>query len=158
MKLKKWSEWEIKSVNEEKRERNIYQESVAYSKSLPLEEKTIKATSASQSTEISLAFFNKPDLRLEKVTCLLILFSILFSCTRPLPIAPHSLTPISPGAIVKCLNWRRIEREVCCLRVQEKRVVIYRKRSKPLWKNKKEMSGFAKPGWFGRKRCRFLIG
>lgn len=56
-----------------------YQESVEYSKSLPLVEKTINATSASQSTEISWAFFNNPDLRFENVTCLLILFSILFS-------------------------------------------------------------------------------
>lgn len=63
-----------------------YQESVAYSKSFPFVEKTIKATSASQSTEISWAFFNKPDLLFEKVTCLLILFSILFSWILPLPI------------------------------------------------------------------------
>lgn len=46
----------------------------------------MSATSASHKTEISCAFFNKPDLRLEKVTCLLILFSILFNCTLPLPI------------------------------------------------------------------------
>lgn len=62
-----------------------YLESVEYSKSLPLVEKTIKATSASQSTEISCAFLSSPDLLFEKVTCLLILFSILFSWTLPLP-------------------------------------------------------------------------
>lgn len=62
-----------------------YHESVEYSKSLPLVEKTINATSASQSTEISCAFFNNPDLRFENVTCLLILFSILLSWTLPLP-------------------------------------------------------------------------
>ena len=64
-----------------------YQGSLEYSKSLPLVEKTMRATSASQSTEISCAFFSKPDLLLEKVTCLLILFSILFNCTLPLPIS-----------------------------------------------------------------------
>ena len=37
----------------EKKKKNVYLESVAYSKSLPLWEKTITATSASQSTEIS---------------------------------------------------------------------------------------------------------
>lgn len=63
-----------------------YLESVEYSKSLPFVEKTIKATSASQSTEISCAFLSSPDLLFEKVTCLLILFSILFSWTLPLPI------------------------------------------------------------------------
>ncbi|MQM06021.1 hypothetical protein Taro_038838 [Colocasia esculenta] len=46
----------------------------------------MSATSASQRTEISCAFFSSPDRRLEKVTCRLILFSILFSCTFPLPI------------------------------------------------------------------------
>ncbi|CAA6657337.1 unnamed protein product [Spirodela intermedia] len=48
----------------------------------------IRATSASQRTEISCAFFSSPDRRFEKVTCRLILFSILFSCTLPLPIPP----------------------------------------------------------------------
>uniref|UniRef100_A0A803RAW1 Uncharacterized protein n=1 Tax=Cannabis sativa TaxID=3483 RepID=A0A803RAW1_CANSA len=62
-----------------------YLELVEYSESLPLVEKTIKATSASQSTEISCAFFNNPERRFENVTCLLILFSILFISTRPRP-------------------------------------------------------------------------
>jgi len=66
--------------------KKTYQGSLEYSKSLPLVEKIMRATSASQSTEISCAFFNKPDLLFEKVTCLLILFSILFNCTLPLPI------------------------------------------------------------------------
>lgn len=61
-------------------------DSVEYSKSFPFVEKTIRATSASHKTEISWAFFSNPDLLLEKVTCLLILFSIRFSCTLPLPI------------------------------------------------------------------------
>ena len=37
--------------------------------SLPVEEKTTSATSASQSTASSSAFLNSPRLRLEKVTC-----------------------------------------------------------------------------------------
>lgn len=64
-----------------------YQESLEYWKSLPLVEKTMRATSASQRTEISCAFFSNPDLLFENVTCLLILFSILFNCTLPLPIS-----------------------------------------------------------------------
>lgn len=52
----------------------------------------MRATSASQSTEISWAFLSKPDLLLENVTCLLILFSILFNCTLPLPIFYHTRT------------------------------------------------------------------
>ena len=63
-----------------------YHGSLEYSKSLPLVEKTMRATSASQSTEISCAFLSKPDLLFENVTCLLILFSILFNSTLPLPI------------------------------------------------------------------------
>ncbi|RWW56475.1 hypothetical protein BHE74_00036827 [Ensete ventricosum] len=47
----------------------------------------MRATSASQRTEISWAFFSSPDRRLEKVTWRLILFSIRFSCTLPLPIS-----------------------------------------------------------------------
>ena len=46
----------------------------------------MRATSASHRTESSYAFFNRPFLRLANVTCLLILFSILFSSTLPLPI------------------------------------------------------------------------
>jgi len=68
---------------------HTYHGSLEYSKSLPLVEKTMRATSASQSTEISWAFLSKPDLLFENVTCLLILFSILFNCTLPLPILYH---------------------------------------------------------------------
>jgi len=46
------------------------------SKSFPLVENTIKATSASHSTEISWAFLSNPVRRFENVTCRLILFSI----------------------------------------------------------------------------------
>ena len=46
----------------------------------------MRATSASQSTESSYAFLRRPFLLLAKVTCLLILFSILFNSTLPLPI------------------------------------------------------------------------
>lgn len=76
-------------INERKieEEERTYDESVANSNSFPLVEKTMRATSASHRTEISCAFFNKPDLRLEKVTCRLILFSIRFNCTLPLPMA-----------------------------------------------------------------------
>ena len=63
----------------------MYQSSLEYSKSFPLWEKTITATSASHKTEISLAFFSNPVLLLEKVTCLLILFSMRFNWTLPLP-------------------------------------------------------------------------
>lgn len=63
-----------------------------YSKSLPLVEKTIKATSASQRIEISCAFLSNPERRFENVTCLLILFSILFSWTLPLPMIGHRET------------------------------------------------------------------
>ncbi|CAA6662934.1 unnamed protein product [Spirodela intermedia] len=52
----------------------------------------MRATSASHRTEISCAFFSSPDLRFEKVTCRLMLFSILLSCTFPLPILSPSPT------------------------------------------------------------------
>lgn len=64
----------------------IYLELLQNSYSFPLLEKMIRATSASHRTESSYAFFSSPFLRLAKVTCLLILFSILFSSTLPLPI------------------------------------------------------------------------
>lgn len=70
----------------------MYLESVEYSNSFPLWEKTIKATSASQRTEISWAFLSNPVLLLEKVTCLLILFSMRFNCTFPLPMDSLSLS------------------------------------------------------------------
>ena len=58
----------------------------------------MSATSASQSTESSYAFLRRPLRRLEKVTCRLILISMRFSSTLPLPISdrstpePHSST------------------------------------------------------------------
>lgn len=56
------------------------------SKSFPFWEKMIKATSTSQRTESSYAFFRSPTLRFEKVTCLLVAFSIRFISTFPLTI------------------------------------------------------------------------
>lgn len=56
---------------------------LANSKSLSLVEKMIRATSASQRTESSKAFFSSPFRRLEKVTCLLVAFSILLICVFP---------------------------------------------------------------------------
>lgn len=53
---------------------------------LPEGERITRATSASQRTESSKAFFRSPFRRFENVTCLFMLFSILFSCTLPLPI------------------------------------------------------------------------
>lgn len=52
----------------------------------------MSATSASQRTEISCAFLSRPERRLENVTWRLILFSILFNCTLPLPISSLSLS------------------------------------------------------------------
>lgn len=46
--------------------------------SFPLGEKMMSATSASQRTDSSNAFLSSPFLRFEKVTCLLVAFSILF--------------------------------------------------------------------------------
>ncbi|CAL1379107.1 unnamed protein product [Linum trigynum] len=82
-----------------------YQESVEYSKSFPLVEKTIRATSASHRTEISCAFFSRPDRRFENVTCLLILFSILCSCTLPLPILCSVCLP-DPVGLIKLHHTR----------------------------------------------------
>lgn len=47
-----------------------------YSNSLPVAEKMIRATSASQRTESSSAFLKSPRLLLEKVTCLAVTLSI----------------------------------------------------------------------------------
>uniref|UniRef100_A0A2P2IWC2 Uncharacterized protein n=1 Tax=Rhizophora mucronata TaxID=61149 RepID=A0A2P2IWC2_RHIMU len=55
-----------------------------YSKTLPLLEKTTRATSTSQRTESSRAFLNNPERRLEKATWRLLLSSIRFSSTLPL--------------------------------------------------------------------------
>ena len=46
-------------------------------KSFPLLEKMMRPTSASHRTERSCAFFIKPPLRFENVTCLVVAFSIL---------------------------------------------------------------------------------
>jgi len=56
------------------------------SKSLPVLEKTMTATSESHRMESSCAFLNKPVLRLEKVTCLLLALSILLISIFPRPI------------------------------------------------------------------------
>ena len=57
----------------------------AKSWSLPLSEKMSSATSASQSTASSRAFFASPRRRFEKVTCRLTLFSIRRTSTLPRP-------------------------------------------------------------------------
>jgi len=56
------------------------------SKSLPVFENTMTATSESQRMESSWAFLNKPVRRLEKVTCLLLALSILLISIFPRPI------------------------------------------------------------------------
>lgn len=65
---------------------NEYLELLQNSNSFPLLEKMMRATSASHRTESSYAFFKTPPLLFANVTCLLIVFSILFSSTLPLPI------------------------------------------------------------------------
>lgn len=50
-----------------------------YSKSLPVEEKMMRATSASHKTESSSAFLINPLLLFEKVTCLAVAFSFQLS-------------------------------------------------------------------------------
>ena len=69
----------------------------------------MSATSASQRTESSQAFFKSPFLRFAKVTCLLILFSILFSSTLPLPIFFFlSLTQLTkPNQIIHVSFYRK---------------------------------------------------
>lgn len=57
-----------------------------YSKSLPVLEKMITATSASQRTASSFDFLSKPARLFENVTCLLLAFSILLISILPLPI------------------------------------------------------------------------
>lgn len=79
-----WRSTRVREIEVEEDE--WYLEWVEYSNNFPLEEKTMRATWASQRTEISCAFFSNPVLRFENVTCLLILFSIRFNCTLPLPI------------------------------------------------------------------------
>jgi len=71
-------------INEEmEKKQNLL---LAYSYSRPRFEKTIRATSASQSTDNSYAFLSKPFLRLQKVTCRLVVFSILLISIFPLPV------------------------------------------------------------------------
>ena len=72
--------------------------------------KTRKATSASQSTEISRAFLSKPDLLFENETCLLILFSILFNSTLPLPINQY-LDSLSFSVTSLCYQFQSDEEE-----------------------------------------------
>ncbi|CAA6672788.1 unnamed protein product [Spirodela intermedia] len=59
-------------------------------RSLPVEEKTITPTSASQSMASSSAFLNRPLLRFEKVTCLVVVFSIFLIFIFSLTIPPFS--------------------------------------------------------------------
>uniref|UniRef100_A0A2P2K013 Uncharacterized protein n=2 Tax=Rhizophora mucronata TaxID=61149 RepID=A0A2P2K013_RHIMU len=58
-----------------------------YSKSLPVAEKIMRATSASQRTESSAAFLKSPRLLLEKVTCLAVMLSIFLILIFSLAIA-----------------------------------------------------------------------
>lgn len=58
----------------------------------PRLEKMMSPTSASHKTDSSYAFLSSPLRRFANVTCRLILFSILFNSTLPLPISPLSLS------------------------------------------------------------------
>lgn len=53
----------------------------------PVLEKMMIPICASQSTESSFVFFMRPPLLLEKVTCLVVVFSILFISIFPRPIS-----------------------------------------------------------------------
>ena len=68
---------------EAKKEANLL---LAYSQRRPRLEKTMRATSASQSTDNSQAFLSSPLRRLQKVTCRLVVFSIRLISILPLPI------------------------------------------------------------------------
>lgn len=61
------------------------------SKSLPVFEKTITPTSASQRTASSRAFLSNPALLFENVTCLLFTFSIFFISIFPRPITQNQI-------------------------------------------------------------------
>lgn len=61
--------------------------------SFPVEEKTMSATSASQSTESSSAFLKRPRRRLENVTCRAAALSILFISRRSLAIPADPSSP-----------------------------------------------------------------
>lgn len=61
-------------------------ESVQYCHILPVLEKMMRPIWASQSTESSWVFFKSPARRFEKVTCLVVGFSILLIAIFPRPI------------------------------------------------------------------------
>lgn len=67
------------------------EEALEYSKSLPVLEKIMSPSSASQRTDNSWTFLSRPPLRLEKVTCLLVVFSILLISIFPRPMLPICL-------------------------------------------------------------------
>jgi cytoskeletal protein RodZ len=75
------------------KERNL---ELAYSKSFPVEEKTMRANSASQRVESSKAFLNSPLLLLEKVTCLAVVLSIFFIWIFLLVIFAPKNNPTAP--------------------------------------------------------------
>lgn len=76
--MKQREQKHIKKMNQSFSEHCTYLELENW-KSLPVEEKTISATSASQRIDSSSAFLNNPFLLLEKVTCLAAVLSILLS-------------------------------------------------------------------------------
>lgn len=67
-------------------DRGIMYLELAKSQSFPVLEKIITPTSASHKIASSFAFFSKPFLRFENVTCLLVELSILLITIFPLPI------------------------------------------------------------------------
>ena len=73
-------------------------------------EKMMSATSASHSTESSKAFFSKPFLLFEKVTCLLVSFSMRFIWVFPLTIFP--VLPIVWTESVIFLAKKQTENEI----------------------------------------------
>ena len=64
---------------------------------MPLEEKIMRASSASQRTESSKAFLRSPFRRFENVTCRLVAFSILLIWVFPLTIFLFLLRKTPPG-------------------------------------------------------------
>lgn len=75
----------------------VYLGPLQNSYSLPRLEKTMSATSASQSTESSYAFLRRPLRRLQKVTCLLVVFSMRLISVLPLPLPPLFLSAADPA-------------------------------------------------------------
>lgn len=73
------------------REKGTYLE-LAKSESLPVLEKIMTPTSASQRIASSFAFFSRPFRLFENVTCLLVESSIFSIAIFPLPIVPPHLT------------------------------------------------------------------